>query len=272
MGGTLQIAAFAVIAAVGIGGCEKVSFDSRWRDREVIVDGHDTEWGGARYLVDKKDVTIGIMKDDQHLYLRLSSPDRATQWKIARHGFTVWFDPDGGTGRVLGVSYPLAAEADRMRMPYNRAADPAITPDPTPAAVDSLAITIPGEKEPRRLSRAEAADTGIEAALGYDGNVLVYELKLPLARTADSPYAVDMAPSGVIGIGFVTAEVDLDAIQRERQRTERTIPGSGSGMITRPDDQRNDETRDRNLMRLRAPVPVDVWAKTRLATPPGEKP
>lgn len=272
MGGTLRIVALAVIAAMSFGGCKQVSFDSRWRDRELVVDGHDTEWEGARYLVDKKDVTIGIMNDDRHIYVRLSSPDRVTQWKIARHGFTVWFDPNGGTGRVLGVSYPLAAAADRMRVPYSRAADPAITPDPKPAAVDSLAITIQGVKEPRWLSRTEAAVAGIEAALGYDGNVLVYELKLPLARTADSPYAVGEALSGVIGIGFVTAEVDLDAIQRERQRTERTIPGSGSGMMTRPDDQRSSEAHDRSLMRLRAPVPIDVWAKTRLAVSPGEKP
>jgi hypothetical protein len=212
------------------------------------------------------------MNDDRYLYLRLSSPDRATQWKIARHGFTVWFDPEGGNSHVFGVTYPFAQEDDMMLMPFNRAADPATTPDPKPSDTDSLAIGVRGTDEPRLLSRTEAAAAGIEAELGYDGPVLVYELKLPLVSTADSSYSLNMAQSEAIGIGFVTAELDLDAIRRERQRTEGELPRSGSGTITRSDDQGDTQSRDRNLMRLHAPVALDVWVKTRLAEPPEVKP
>ena len=257
---TILLIVTPILAAL-LCGCTTMTIQGRWCDREIVVDGRDTEWEGARFLVDKKDVTIGAMNDGSVLYLRLSTPDRATQWKIARHGLTVWIDPGGGSSKVMGISYPLVLDPDLIHLPYDDITDPGRTQDPTVDSPDSLAV-LTGKKERTVLSRSDAAETGVDAAIGFNDGLLVYEIMIPLDGAAGR-YPVLQPEEGIVSAGFETPLADLDAYERERRKTERNIPGSGDPMIRRGSEP--NRGRDRTAMRMKTPAPLEVWVTVLLA-------
>ena len=47
------------------------------------------------------------------------------------------------------------------------------------------------------------AAPGIAVKVGQIEGYLVYELKVPLARTAETPYAIETRPGSAIGLGLV---------------------------------------------------------------------
>ena len=46
--------------------------------------------------------------------------------------------------------------------------------------------------------------------------MLQYELKVPLARSADHPYAIDTAPGKAIGVGLETGKMQLRSLGNDR--------------------------------------------------------
>ena len=50
----------ALVTAAGCG--DSVELRSAWRDREVVIDGQNTEWAGALTDFPKNQVSVGVMK------------------------------------------------------------------------------------------------------------------------------------------------------------------------------------------------------------------
>lgn len=92
-------------------GCGRLEMDSSWRTREITIDGRDGEWQGAPAYVAKEKATVSLLNDDEFLYLRLASADRATQAQVMRFGFTVWFDLSGGKQKTFGIHQMKDADA-----------------------------------------------------------------------------------------------------------------------------------------------------------------
>ena len=93
-------------------------------------------------------------------------------------------------------------------------------------------ITVDGDQEDWQGQLAVPKDKNV--ALGFmndESNLyvtlsssdrrFVYELKIPLGSSPDSPYAVNISPGKSVGIGFETGEIDLTAMRSQR---------AGSGM------------------------------------------
>ena len=78
----------------------------------------------------------------------------------------------------------------------------------------------PGKNDARSLTSDHAS--GVEAALRVSEGQVFYELKVPLAKTADHPYAIETAAGKTIGIGFETPKVEQPA-------SEGRSGGSGGG-------------------------------------------
>ena len=88
------ILSLAIILVVLIAGCREREMDSRWRDREIIVDGDDTEWGNyIQYYDEETRIVFCMFNDNSDLYIKLSSPNRTVQSQFFGLGLTVWFDP-----------------------------------------------------------------------------------------------------------------------------------------------------------------------------------
>ncbi len=248
-----------LLLLLAITGCGPTMIESTWLDHEISIDGADThgEWNNAQYTFDEKKVSLGLMNSASHLYLRLSSRDRAIQRQVLVGGLTVWFNPDGTDNKALGIRFPLPSPAGGRMIPSSQSGGENGRSSPadggrgeTPpdsgnmeqdgrnrsearqmlfTALTTVEILGPGENGSVSLSCAQADSTGIVARIGFTGGNLVYELSIPLVRTAETPvYIAESSMPEFVGIGFQTGTIAIP--ERRSDSGQRSRGGMGGGM------------------------------------------
>jgi hypothetical protein len=244
--------------------------DSRWRDREVVVDGNHGEWAGPLVQVDDKvPVTVAAMNDGQFLYVVLSASDPATRRQILRQGLIVWFDPNGGDKKHFGLKFPVGIPFDEMgrgrggRERGSRSSDPGGDSELDPT--DRLEVYGPKKDDARSFVSTMAP--GIAVKIGQVEGSLVYELKVPIQSSSELPYAIEAKAGALVGFGLETPKMDRP--ERERRGGMGGMGGGGmggrgGGMGGRGGGRGGGDRRgDRGG--FEAPKPVKTWAAIRLA-------
>ncbi len=190
---------------------------STWRAAGITVDASVAEWGEARRPLEKQNVIFGVANDAENLYLTFTPGDDALQRQILMLGLTIWFDPRGAKDEHLGIRFPRGARGGRI--PF-RGRPPDIATEEgrrrIAAGLDSLEILRAGSGAGDPYAVDSLA--GVEVRAQLAGDVLVYELKLPLARRPEYPYALGAQPGDVIGVGLQTPAMD-------RRRMLEGMPG-----------------------------------------------
>lgn len=206
-----------ILSPVPVWVAERPHLASQPRDGAIAADGRFDDWSGSLQPLGSDPVAIQAVNDGEFLYLRLTASEGATRMQIMRQGMTVWFDPAGGTKKKFGIRYPVSEARDPGDggMRRGRPADD----DAAPA--DRVDIVGPGKDDARSLTRDHLS--GVEVAVRTEEGVLHYELKVPLTRTSDHPYAIDAQPGSTIGLGLETAKM------RQRSFGEGRGGGFGGG-------------------------------------------
>jgi hypothetical protein len=208
-GSLLLAGGFATLAA-----SEKPHFDSQLRDGAIAIDGRYDDWYGNLQPFEQAPVAIQFLNDKDFLYMRLTASASAERREILRQGFTVWFDPAGGTKKHLGIRYPVVEhgtggdEGGRggyggfgggSRHGGERGGE-GDAPPSGPSAGDRIDVLGPGKDDARMLTRDHAP--GIDVAIREEQGTLQYELKVPLVHNSDHPYAIDAQPGKAVGVGL----------------------------------------------------------------------
>ena len=112
---------------------------------------------------------------------------------------------------------------------------------------------------------------GLELKVASSTGLIVYEMKIPLAASADIPVAVGAEPGKSIGIGFETGKIDTSKMPRGG-----TPPG-GDGTIRPPAGGGQEEIgamgrRGGAGSRLGLPDSLRVWALVQLAVGSAARP
>jgi hypothetical protein len=187
----------------------------------ILIDGHQDDWSGAVEQFGAEPVSIQLANDRSFLYLRLVTSDPAARTQIMRRGLVVWFDPEGKTKKRFGLKYPVVESSEEQlgsgRYGGHRqgagdsggsgSAGRGERPsDDSYRPADHIDILSSNKDDERSLTLDHAS--GIEAAARVDQGTLVYELKVPLARSDEHPYAIGTGPGKTIGIGLETPKVE----------------------------------------------------------------
>lgn len=209
---------------------KKQRIDSRWTDREITVDGDHGEWPGPLVPFDEhRRLTAAAVNDGQVLYIVLSTSDAALRAQIMGQGLIVWFDPAGGEKKAFGVKFPVGmANGDRPgRGRGFQRPDPSAAGAPDDPLQPSRSLDPPNRLEVFGPQKDDAhsfvADKvpGLSVKVGQVEGALVYEIKVPLARTDEYPYAVQAQSGALIGFGLETPK---------RERPSRGNRGGMGGM------------------------------------------
>ena len=247
---TKRIASAAAVLVLLLCGCNSPELHSKWRDREITIDGTDSEWEDCRLYYDEETRTaLGVYNDDRHIYIALATGDRMLQRKIFGLGMHTWFNLVGNKDRDLGILFPTGLMGKYIpgerefgrrtgkggsfgsgREPSGGAADQWV---PLEMESPDLEIHIPEKGYENNILLEEAGAYGFEAQVRHQGDRLVYELKLPLIENGFMPDLVVGAGTGRIGIGFMTKAFDRTAMKGtagERGPTGRQRGGRGGGM------------------------------------------
>ncbi|MGD9401868.1 MAG: hypothetical protein PVF95_06340 [bacterium] len=213
-----------------LAGCDELELKSAWRDREIVIDGDATDWRGLTTYVEEGNIAVAVANDAEDLFICLHSPTREIAGQIVMSGLTVWFDPEGGFDRRFGVHCPVGGYMPRRG--GRETMDRDEMKDTIDGMVDEAAnlIELLGPDNTVYGTYAAGDIEGLEIALGYVSGRIIYELRLPLERTEERPYALGVNWEKKVGIGFLTPEIDMEAIGEgmSGEMGERP-PGGGGG-------------------------------------------
>jgi hypothetical protein len=201
------VAAVAITTCVG-GVAAAQTIASRWRTRDIRVDGVNDEWQESISV--ENAMSVGAINDDRFLYLAVITSDQQRRRQLTAAGLTIWLDASGGKKQSFGIRIPGAFDG-AVRGGGGRFGAPSGDGQPPPAAAAPPSLTYfellgPGKDERRRIERT--AESGIEVAEDLREGTLVLELKIPMTKTGGSAYAIGTAPGRKIGLGLETPEIE----------------------------------------------------------------
>jgi hypothetical protein len=226
---TLRAVAPAVcIAATGmllLTGCGSTSFTSTYHEKPFTIDGDAADWVGLPLYADKSGLNVAVSHDAEYMYVLVSASDRSIQSQIRRGGFTVWFDPTGGSDKTLGIRYPLGmpggpppgdSDEEGMAPPegFSRSMQNGVQTDMEllgPGAKDRMIVSMVQEKQ-------------IQAKMSDASGGLTYELRVPLQRDGRHPNGIGVIAGKNVGVG-------LQAVRPDRQMNGRP-DGGRDGMMS----------------------------------------
>jgi len=257
----LFLLSFVLISTLGLIGCSSaVPLTSDWKKSEIVIDGKQDEWQGSLYDLKKVNVTIGVRNDAENLYLCFISYDQNVGRQIMSGGFTVWFDPSGGTDEHYGIKFPVGRpKGSRPQMPDKNSGGGNNPPTdfgsgdnlpPMPGNDNSASLNYggnddkmasmlltaqrelqflgPEEKDVQLATTLELKT--IKVQLGISQKAFVYELQVPLQKTNDFPFT--LAPTdkkNILGIGFETDDNSSGGMGGPGGGPGGPPPGGGPG-------------------------------------------
>jgi hypothetical protein len=264
----------ALVPATGCSG--KVDLESKWRTKDVFVDGANTEWAGATTYFEDQKLSVGLQNDDEYLYLALFVGDKNTQAQIVMHGCTVWFDPSGKGEKEFGVHYPLGigpggrgGEAgDRPSGSGEKGGGPGGAQPDSDMLAEMLSnqprtVELLGP-EPGEYHHQSLVDNKLEVIALVHETSLVYEIKIPLARGGEFLYGIDAEPGMEIAVGVETPEIQRPERPEGMGRGRGGMGGGRGGM----GGGRGGMGGGRGGSRPEPPAPLEVWASVKLAPAP----
>jgi hypothetical protein len=197
----------------------KIRLESQWRDAEhdASVDGSADDWRGAMSWVEKAGLSLGIRNDEEFLYLCLYSSNREVAHRAEAGGLIV------SLGDKLTIRFPTGRPG-----PGGPASDPpgrGRLRERGPDRADVLVLTHKMTDTPLRLPLDNELGVEVRMALEPD---FVYELKVPVVRTALLPYAVEAEPGDTITVRIDSASSEGPG--RDGPPGGRGVGGPGGGM------------------------------------------
>ncbi|MCX7973867.1 MAG: hypothetical protein N3B16_05135 [Candidatus Aminicenantes bacterium] len=203
----------------------------QWLDRQINIDGQTDDWKGAQFFLEKEQLLLGFINDQDFLYLHFVVSNRSRVAQIIRQGLTIWIDATGKKKKHWGIRYPVGGALGRRQFPpmFGR---PEATGKKEPPLKEErmempqeLEIIKADKDEPERIDLLQAKKEGLVIQAKPEKGVLVYELKIPLKFSEKNRLAIGAEPGKTISLGFETGELKM-----ERQ----SFFGPGGGIGRRP--------------------------------------
>jgi hypothetical protein len=186
---------FLMASFVFLSSCnEPTPLQSKWRDKDVVINGNDSEWVDCNQYSDEITQTkMGIYNDDAYVYMCVTTKSTDVLASIVKQGFIVWFNKTGAKDKHLGIRFPLVTD---MEATTGYRGD-------TVNVKDMKILTSRSDKG-KTISVEDAAKLGISVAISSDASgKIIYEIKMPLKKTDSTPYASGVSATNNVGIGFM---------------------------------------------------------------------
>ncbi len=258
--------ALCIVTVICVSGCENIDLTSKWRDRDIVVDGIDTDWKHATVFLENTRVAIGLLNDEDYLYISMSPWDIRRQNHIINSGLIVWFDPDGNHEKRFGICFPLEKEYETpLKVLENDRKASEKTLHAFREMQDSLEIIISGEQQPIQMHISEERASGISVAVGNSDGRLFYEMKVPIHTGNGKPYAINPNSKKPFNIGFETPKVSME-VSTEDTLDDYEEDDHDNGMLRRTRSSRvARQSRHMSDMLLEN---LQLWINVRLSTKP----
>ena len=240
-------------------------FPSAWRTAEIVVDGSADDWAGKLVPIPDAPIFLGIQNDGSFLYICLKTTDDAAKKRIQALGVNFYFDGNGKADRSFRVRYPASAEPPAPR-PADAPAEESGSARRRSASPDDIQVLGRDVEGGGRMKVAQVKP--LAAAMAEKDGALVLELKVPLAFSLETPFAIQTAPGKMIAVGLEGAQPDRE-LRSEGRRGGRGGEGAegggrgGSGGRGGEGRSGGERPSERSFG-----TPIKKWFRVPLASPP----
>jgi len=214
---------FFSLIPFGLVGCGTTAdVTSGWNNGQVVIDGSAKEWNTGLTELKDSHIFIGTRNDQDYFYLCLMTPEDQFRRQMMIPGLTIWFEPENG--KKLGILYPMGIQSPESPAPLRSegSRDPEDRSRMEQFALQDLEILGPEKEDRNLLSTLQLP--GISVKIGSSQGETVYELKIPLHRTTEHPYALEGAGNAV-KLAIETGKFE----PRMRQGNGEREGGGGTG-------------------------------------------
>jgi hypothetical protein len=192
-----------VLCTLGMfAGCVSTQYMGQWRNRDITIDGSPSEWDDyieyPEHII--PNMGIGAVCDSNHVYLCLTSEDRATVSRMLMAGFSVTFQNPSQKGALFGVYFPLGMKGGGAE---GQRHDPEEWAARVEASLQMLALLGPGKKDTTFMPIARAESLGVVVrAKAHSMEQCTYELKARIIKNGNSPYSIVPGKDSSIAVTF----------------------------------------------------------------------
>ncbi|HEX2869314.1 MAG TPA: hypothetical protein VHO03_19885 [Ignavibacteriales bacterium] len=222
-----RYAAVVILTGVFFIGCSGASkVESSLSNNPIKIDGSQSDWAGSLQTVKDDNVAYGFKNDGQNLYLCLVTSDATKALRILTMGLTVWLDP-GSSRDEIGVKFPLRPERGQMgdfrmqRPDSGNIRDRAKRIENLISMQQELTVTTKDDLPLYTSELATAKD--FQAAVSYNNDQFVYELKVPLEGNSNAQAFLKAKPGDDINVKIEGGKFNM------QQRGGGMRMGSGGG-------------------------------------------
>ncbi|NOR45838.1 MAG: hypothetical protein GQ534_09660 [Candidatus Delongbacteria bacterium] len=202
-------------------GCSKTIIRSKRYDEIMDIDTISKKNNSKLYLKEK-DIIISILNNDRYLYIYFLPKSKNALKQIMKQGLYVWFDPKGNKKKVLGLKFPLGNK--NLSRGGNQNIDH--------KSDDNIGKKIEIYKDENELVEiipfVMLDSYGIELKTEFTNN-FIYQLKIPIKKDIDHPFAINCEPGKEFSIGFVTPEIKLSDNKSKGTMDNMNISGKDRG-------------------------------------------
>ncbi len=222
-----HIAAISCFLVLMLTGCSSsLELSSGWTDQELAITADGSGWKDATAKIAGPEVFVGVKNDKNNLYICLMTSNSATQLQMLALGCTAWFDTEGKQSKTFGIQFPVAGLLQGRRLPTRP--NPEEIQRLVNAAQRQLIVSGPEQNERHRISMQDAK--GVKAHLGYVNGTLTYELKVPLQRSKEQPYAINADTTRPLLVGFETGDT-AEAMKGQPGASSPSQSAGGRGRL-----------------------------------------
>ena len=255
-----------LILLTGCSGGLKLTSD--WQQGIMNIDGSDSEWQRGLYYNKESDMVYGVRNNENYIYIFLKTQNQSTQIQIMRQGLTVWIDREDGKNQVLGIKYPMSRQETHTR--FSSDTNEENLHSFLDQEFPELELIGPTKEDVQRFSPLEAP--GIRVKLGRTRETLIYELRMPLKKTSEHPFAIEPIPGRRIGIEFETGDFKPEQRKSGKRDEGGLNPSEGMGEENPADGEfvggrrhRGSGEQGRRITTLGKTKQMELWLSVQLA-------
>jgi hypothetical protein len=207
-----------------LAGCEPLLLKSHWTDQPIVIDGNNVDWKAVPLdRLESWDVSLGLCNDADDLYLLIYFENPMLMMAAGNRGIALEFFDSRTREVIFGLHYtgldslaPAYEPEDSFWQCLNAdqkkqfMAQQAILKDRIAVTKKETTVKIPPD-----------GSQGLSAARVYHPMFCGYELRIPIRKNGDTPYALGTGLGETVNIKIRMGE------QKEKDESFNMSPMGG---------------------------------------------
>ena len=221
----IAIAGMSIFSACG----STQELVSTWPSQNITIDGKINDWAGSLVAYPDDNYSIGFKNDNNNVYVCFTTSSRQLIGRIIASGLNVSFESATDASKNYTLKFPLVSQRSLLEIMTAFGAEGLAK-----ESIGTLYQDLLNRQIQFSIIQKEVENTvpiknteGIEVKMNIDKDLLIYELKVPLANTKYS-FPVGALPGEIVKV-IINSDETASAMKLGQDLEGQTANVGGKG-------------------------------------------